>query len=93
MANETPVNIASFIAPEWIWRYLVMAGICVQLWLQGHYVDRKDYERDRTAFGETLHQIDRSINSGLLTLELLKQDINQLHDHETRLRVLERGHP
>lgn len=74
---------------EWIWRLLIMVGICGLYWLRSQFVSLAEYQTDRDGMRKSIEEITR-----VLAIEQERDKVNdrqdeQLKDHETRLRILE----
>lgn len=65
---------------EWIYRALLFAGVVANLWLSQNYVGKSEF----SSFGHSVTEIEK----GMVRMEGVN---SVLLDHETRIRVLERG--
>ena len=81
-------NMPAFLAKhaEWLYRTILLSGICAVLWLNSKYVTREEFS-----------VVTRDVDEIKTTLRIMAEQnkINdrqegQLRDHEERLRTLER---
>ena len=84
-------TIPSFLAKhsEWIYRTLVLAGVCAVLWLNSKYVTRDEFDT-------RMVRVENSIVAMNTTLLLIQEQnkVNErqdatLRDFELRLRIIE----
>lgn len=81
------------ISPEWIWRYVILAGVFGQMFLNSHYVTRTEYSADKERLDATLQRVNATINDLQWTMKLQAAASERLIDHESRIRVLENKRP
>ncbi len=65
---------------EWIYRAFLFLGVVANLWLSQNYVSKQDF----ISFSNSVAQIEK----GMIRMEGVN---TVLLDHETRIRVLEKG--
>lgn len=87
----TSERMKEFRSAEWIWRFVILLGVIINLWLQQNYVPRAEYYEDRSKLAIVMTAQTASLTALNVSLELLKAGSGQLGDHEARLRALERG--
>ena len=85
---------------EWIWRLVILAAVCANLWLTTHFVTREEYEKfqkelraemiaSQTQNAAEHYTIQTAISDINTTLKIMAANQVQLQDHEQRLRACE----
>lgn len=73
---------------EWIFRLVLLAGVCGNLWLTQNFVKRTEFEA-QSKENTTAHLvIQTSVSDIATTMKLLAANLNKLDDHELRIRQL-----
>lgn len=76
---------------EWIRWILLVAFIGGMSFFDRRYVTAESYGEDRANTATSLEAIHSSIQTANTSIALLQEQTKTLSDHESRLRVLERG--
>lgn len=87
--------VAQLARENWF-RVVVFVALCANLWLSQKYVTRDEYNADRKELTASIKNMTESLNELKTTLAVRdaasndKVFIQQLADHEARIRELER---
>lgn len=85
---------------EWIFRCVLLIGICANLWLQQHFVIRVEFETtiDKVRFEMVEFQKENAAEHASITkvltelntaIKLMAQNETRITDHEQRIRAVE----
>jgi len=71
-------------------QYFFLAGVILLHVADGRWVKRGDYDADQRARNSEVRELSEKLTAGLNDVKQLVASMDQLKDHETRLRQIEK---